>query len=388
MKTKEHSPAPQTQPAAAVDVDQDNGSAVERPPAAAVSHSSLRKFASIALTVLAVLIVAFILWRQFAYVKVDTVLVLLDRVGFAVILVLIPPLLELLVESYGLALCIPGDRPLTLLFKVVPVRIGCDTLINSLPAGVVAAETLRPVWLRRTCKIPIEESLAACLMGKINMAAAQGLFLAVIMALIFFAGSGSAATLSGGRMIPLVLALVLFFVMVGYIYTGPRTTQVVSRLKRISWKRWRGFLSRLESSVSRVDATVLHFSRRNRRALFGSLASFIAGWILLGLESYVILRILGQSVSVGQGLLMEGTASLLRIAFFFIPSAFGAAEAAYVSLIAGFGVVDPASTALAFIAIKRSREITWIALGYLALLAYGRRKIADASSLYTVNAGR
>lgn len=98
----------------------------------------------------------------------------------------------------------------------------------------------------------------------------------------------------------------------------------------------------------------------------------------------MILRILGQNITVGQGFLMEGTACLLRIAFFFIPSAFGAVEAAYVSLIASFGVADPASIALAFIAIKRSREILWIALGYVALLISRRLKSWNVDSMPSV----
>ncbi|HUI28706.1 MAG TPA: lysylphosphatidylglycerol synthase transmembrane domain-containing protein [Candidatus Acidoferrales bacterium] len=348
---------------------------------------SARRTAGIVLKVLAASIIVFILWRQFVNVKVDSVLALLDRVGFAVMLVLIPPLLELLAESLGLALCIPGTGPFRRLFKVLPVRIGCDTLINSLPAGVVPAETLRPIWLRRACNVPIEESFAACLMGKINMAAAQGLFLTVIMALIIFAGPahGSAAALSGRTMMPAVALLALVFAAVIYIYSGARLTQLASLLKRITWNRWRRFLSRIESSVNRIDATILHFSRQNRRALFGSLASFVVGWTLLGCESYVILRILGQSITVGQGFLMEGTACLLRIAFFFIPSAFGATEAAYVSLIASFGVADAPSVALAFITIKRSREVIWIVLGYLAIMIYGRSKAGDAGSLHRVS---
>jgi Lysylphosphatidylglycerol synthase TM region len=355
-------------------------------PADPAAKSSFRKPAEIAFKVVGVLIIAFVLWRQFAGVKIDAVIVLLDRVGFAVILVLIPPLLELFAETLGLALCIPGIRPLRSLFRVLPVRIGCDTLINSLPAGVVAAETLRPVWLRRACKIPIEESVAACLMGKINMAAAEGLFLAITMVLVIVGGPGHgyAAVLSGATLIPLVGVLVLVFGSIGYIYSGARITQLVSLLKRIAWDRWRRFLSRFESSVARIDATVLHFARQDRLAVLASLASFVAGWVLLGFESYLILRILGQDVSVGQGLLMEGTVSILRIVFFFIPSAFGAAEAAYVSMIAGFGAADPAAIALAFIAIKRSQELIWISLGYLALMISGKRKSGDGSPLPAV----
>lgn len=341
----------------------------------------------VVLKVLAISVVVFILWHEFATVKIGAVFTLLDRVGLAMMVVLIPPTLETFVETIGLALCVPGMRSLKRMLNVLPVRIGCDALINSLPAGVVAAETLRPIWLRRACGITIEDSLAACLMGKINMAAAQGLFLAVIMVLVAFVGTGHEFVLSVNTLLPVILVFVLVFAVVGYVYSGPRVTQLVSLLKRIAWSRWQHFISRHESSVFQIDAAILRFARQSRRAVFGSLGAFVVGWILLGFESYVILRILGQNVSVGQGFLMEGTACLLRIAFFFIPSAFGAVEAAYVSLIAGFGVADPASIALAFIAIKRSREVLWIALGYIALVISRRWRGGTVDSKTPIQSG-
>jgi len=341
---------------------------------------SVRRSASIALKVLAAFIIVFILWREFANSKIGTVSSLLDKVGWAMMLALVPPTLETIAETVGLALCVPGMRSIRRILKVVPVRIGCDALINSLPAGVVAAETLRPIWLRRASNISIEESVAACLMGKINMAAAQGLFLAVIMVLAVFAGTGHSSVLSVNAMIPVLLVFILVFVAVGYIYSGPRVTQLISLLKRIAWSRWQHFVSRHESSVFKIDATILDLARKGRWAVFGSLAAFVAGWMLLGFESYVVLRILGQDISLGQGFLMEGTASLLRIAFFFIPSAFGAAEAAYVSLIASFGVAQPESVALAFIAIKRSQEVIWISFGYIALLVSRRWRTGKVDS--------
>ena len=336
--------------------------------------STSRKLIEIALKLLAVSIILFVLWRQFADVKIDKVLSLLDSAGFAVFLVLIPPLLQLFAETLGLALCIPGRLSLKRFFKVLPVRIGCDALLTSLPAGVVAAETLRPVWLRRACKIPIEKSVAACLMGKINMAAGEGLFLTIAVVLAGIGGHAYSGTLSGHMLIVPSVALVVVFASVVYIYSGARITQLISLLKRIGWYRWRRFLSRIEPSAGRIDETILFFARKDRRAVYASLTAFVGGWILLGCESYLILRLLGQDVSLGQGLLMEGTASVLRIAFFFIPSAFGATEAAYVSLITGYGASHPAAVALAFIAIKRSQELLWIAMGYIVLFVSGKRK--------------
>ena len=357
----------------------EDASSVRVPHSASSAPRPLsRRPLEITLKLLAVLVIVFILWRQFAGVKIDAALGLIDGVGFAVFLVLIPPLIQLSAETLGLALCIPGTPSPSRLLKVLPARIGCDAILNSLPAGVVPAETLRPVIIGRSCKMPIEESVAATLMGKINMAAGEGLFLALTIVLVAAGGGVYAGALTGTAAVVPVVVLAVVFAGVVYIYSGPRITQLMSLLKRIAWNRWRRFISGIEASVSRVDSTILHFARRDRRAVFASLASFVAGWILLGSESYLILRILGQPVSLSQGLLMEGTVSVLRIAFFFIPSAFGAAEAAYATLIAGFGVANPADVALAFIAIKRSQELLWIGLGYLALLISGRRKNRDA----------
>ena len=128
------------------------------------------------------------LWQQFAGMKIETVLTILGRVRFAIVSVFLPPFLQLLAETFGLALCIPSSNPFRVIFKLLTVRIGCDGLLNSLPAGVVVAETLRPVWLHKTCKISNEESLAACVTWEINMAAAEGLILTVIMVLIVLGG--------------------------------------------------------------------------------------------------------------------------------------------------------------------------------------------------------
>jgi uncharacterized membrane protein YbhN (UPF0104 family) len=99
-----------------------------------------------------------------------------------------------------------------------------------------------------------------------------------------------------------------------------------------------------------------------------SLASFFAGWIALGSESVVILFLLGTNVSPLAGLTMEAVVSVLRIIFFVLPSAIGAAEVAYIGFLTAMGVPDPVTVSAAFIAIKRSREALWILVGYALLL--------------------
>ena len=61
-----------------------------------------------ALKVLAASAIAVLLWHQFAGLDALRILGLLHQVGFAVIVVLIPPLLASLTDSLGLALCVSG----------------------------------------------------------------------------------------------------------------------------------------------------------------------------------------------------------------------------------------------------------------------------------------
>lgn len=337
-----------------------------------VKFFSNRRFVTTVVRGLLVLGIALLLWHQFAGLDIGMVMRLLDRVGLSVIVVLLPPLLATLSDSLGLVLCVRRMKPFRGMLEIAPLRVGCDSVILSTPAGIAAGETLRSFWLSRVCKIPFEESVAACLMGKVNMAGSQALFYGLILLLlaILKTGDGRVAALSV-NMALLVPVIVVFSVVVsglGFVYTGSRMTQLLALTKRIPWERWRQLLPRIEARVFRVDATIVELATQGRLRIVGSLAAFLVGWIMLGFESYVILALLGQKVSVGQGLLLEGIASLLRIGFFFLPSAIGAADAAYVSLIAGFGIADSLSVAAAFIAIKRSREILWLIVGYCAIV--------------------
>jgi len=53
--------------------------------------------------------------------------------------------------------------------------------------------------------------------------------------------------------------------------------------------------------------------------------------------------------------------------FFFLPGGLGAQDASYYGLLALYGVPNP-EVAAAFVILKRSKELFWIALGYLLLL--------------------
>jgi hypothetical protein len=211
------------------------------------------------------------------------------------------------------------------------------------------------------------------------MAMAQILF--VLSVAVLFLGGGKSALLersAGGAGTLVIGGIILIPLLAGLmlVYTGPRLSQFSNLLNRVRWAPLQRFLVGIAPNLKSIDSYVREFGSLNRSRLVQSLLAFFVGWIFIGLESYVILSLLGARVAVWQALSLEAVASLLRITFFFLPSALGAAEIAYGMLIASFGIPDAISMAAAFIAVKRSREVLWILLGYSTFLLPRTRSAA------------
>lgn len=317
----------------------------------------------------AVSVLCLALIRQFADVDFAGVIVLLERVGWKALLVLIPAGLSMLADTAGWAVCIIPGSPVRLIGKILPLRIGCDALTSSLPAGAAAAETARPILLHRRCAVEMPDAIASCLLAKLNMAIAQILFVLCVLVFALQGRTGSIDPTAGAAWRLGLGALVLVPILAGMflLYSGPRLTQIGRLLGRLPAIKLQNLLGRLEPNLRRIDHYAHAFAVDHTRRLVLSLVAFVAGWFLCASESFVILALLGAGASLSQALTMEVVASLLRIAFFFIPSALGAAEIGYATLIASFGVADPLVVTTAFIAIKRSRELLWITLGFGAL---------------------
>lgn len=316
-------------------------------------------------------VIGFVLYRQFSGLDTGAVWNLIERMGWGTALVLIPASLTTLIDTFGWSACVLRARALSLVLPLLPIRLGCDALLNSIPLGLAVGETVRPWLLHRLCGVTLPDAIASCLLAKVNMAMAQILFILGVAALFVVGGqsavlehgAGGTATLviGGIILVPLLAGLML-------VYTGPRLSQVSNLLNRVRWAPLQRFLAGIAPNLQSIDSYVRDFGSLNRSRLVQSLLAFFVGWIFIGLESFVILSLLGARVAIWQALSLEAVASLLRITFFFLPSALGAAEIAYTTLIASFGIPDAITMAAAFIAVKRTREVLWILLGYSTFL--------------------
>jgi uncharacterized protein (TIRG00374 family) len=83
------------------------------------------------------------------------------------------------------------------------------------------------------------------------------------------------------------------------------------------------------------------------------------------LEIYLVVRFLGEQISVTVALAIGAFASAARFFSFMIPGSLGVVEGANVGLFAAFGMAG--SLGLTCALVQRLREILWTAAGFAAL---------------------
>jgi hypothetical protein len=253
------------------------------------------------------------------------------------------------------------------------IRISTDALSNSLPAGVAVGETLKALLLRRIFGLTMSEATANVIVSKFSLGIAQGLFLIVGVALCIRELARHSQALIGRpglEWLGVAVALLFLSILVAAAVVAQRAilSSVLARLRRFRSGAWHASLSRWESPFARIDHGLGVIARVPMRQVLRSVSFFLLGWIGLGVENWVILSLLGSPTSIANAISMESVVSIVRILFFFIPSAFGAQEMSYYALLKVYDVPAAESVAAAFMLTKRAKEAIWIALGYLVLM--------------------
>ncbi len=292
------------------------------------------------------------------------------------LLVLVPASFVTLADAVGWGSCIVS-RPLRPMFpRLLAVRISCDAVCSSLPAGVAFGESLRAALLKVQFGIGLLEGATCCLLGKLNLAVAHMAYL-VVVTLGLLLGTGGRIPLQGlpggaASLVAGAAGAALIGGLLALSYTGPRLSQAIRGLGRVRIGIIRRTAAVLAPRFSLIDEQVGALARAHPAHLARSIGAYFSGWLALASESALILALLGADVPLAAALGIEAVVSLMRIAFFFLPSAVGAAEVAYVGMLTALGVSDPVTTSAAFITIKRSREALWVLVGYAVLLGVVR----------------
>ena len=149
---------------------------------------------------------------------------------------------------------------------------------------------------------------------------------------------------------------------------GP-TVQVVGLVGRAGrLLAWLG-ADRRHGHVQRLDAALRDYYRRDWRRLSLSTGFHLAGWLLGAFEAYLILRFLAVPVDLTTATVIESLGAGVRFATFLVPASLGAFESANAAAFEAMGL--GAGAGLAFSFVRRARQLVWVGIGLLVLVAMG-----------------
>jgi hypothetical protein len=331
---------------------------------------------------------ALALWNTLRHAELGRAAGLALGIGPKVLLVVLPFLAAMMLQTAGYAciLAVLGDARLkagrlrsrlSSYLRLLTVMLSSEAVLMSVPAGAALAETINPYLLKRRLGVPVPEGLAAVGAKKAVIVFTNGLYIGI--AVIFgagYLGDASRALIGTGGLPWLVAAgavgmLAGAVVMSRVIFSGSIAARSHGLLRRIPSARLRAFLDDKKSGFMATDAHFAGLLQTGLPALGASAALILGCWLVEGAEALVILRLLGVNMSYAEVLAFEVVVSLLRSLAFMVPAGLGVQDAGYVAFLGAFGVPDAATLGVAFVLIKRVKELFWIAVGYLLFLVLG-----------------
>ena len=254
------------------------------------------------------------------------------------------------------------------------LRIASEAVSNSVPAGPAIAEGIKAILLQRRFGLPLEEASANVILAKFGLAVSQSLFLIAALGSAVPTLQRKSQDILGDEGLEWVAIGIAF----GFLLIVSTVLLALVRGKLfVRVIRWFPRLSHWMPAAERLDHAFGAFTRVPQQQTLLAVVLFCCGWACLGSENYVILSLLGTDVTLGQALAMEALLSIVRIAFFFLPSALGAQEAGYYLVLRAYDVPQPEVLAAAFMVTKRAKELIWIGAGY-AVLSHLHIRVREA----------
>jgi glycosyltransferase 2 family protein len=206
--------------------------------------------------------------------------------------------------------------------------------------------------------VPYDKSVPSIVIAKTTGTIAQTLFLLLGLILVVTAVPVDRRVISA----MLVLLAVETLLVGGFLAT--QLTGLVRRVGRLL--AWSGLIAK-SSQAEHLDANLRLFYRAHWRRFLLSIGCHLSGWILGVLEVAVMLFVLDIPAGVGTAGVIETLGSGVRFAAFLVPGGLGVLEGANTGIFAVLGL--GAGAGLAFSLVRRARQIVWIVVGLLVLVA-------------------
>jgi len=312
----------------------------------------------------AVVGLALIVWL-FAHVGPEAIFGAIGKIyWWQFLLICLAYPLVLIADSIGWYFSFPRRAaPFT---QLLLARAAGEAVNAASAVAPVGGEPLR-AWLVRPW-VPYEESVPSIVVAKTVNTLAQVLLIGLALGLAL-------ATLQLERGILLGMAgLLVFEVIAIAIFVG---TQVWGGMSGIGRLLKRFGMSRGAQSAKRMDQMLVSYYTQHRARLAAALLFHFVGRTLGALEVLVIMWSLRMPVTPIVALTVEAIGAGVRFATFFLPGSLGALEGVNAAAFQALGM--GAGAGLAFILLRRARQVVWIGLG-LAAIALARLRVPQGAA--------
>jgi|GEM_PF-769816 len=199
-------------------------------------------------------------------------------------------------------------------------------------------------------------------------------FLTGVVLAFFILPTGTIAT-------SVLVLMALTLLVLGALVLAVHREGVVERLFDFAGniplvKRFTHKLEPHRVALVEIDHQLIAFHRSSPARYYGALTTEYAARVFSMFEFFIIARGIGHPVSFGTAFLIGGFSSLVVNLFFFMPFNVGSKEGGLYAIFAALGL--PARLGIAAAVISRIRELTWILIGLLLVLASRRTTAKEA----------
>jgi hypothetical protein len=319
------------------------------------------------------------LW-SFRSINLEHVAGLLSQLSWRVLLVPLPFALAQLTETAGWR---ETYRELGCVAKYGPllrVRLACEALAQTLPAGMLIAESLKPGLLMSQVGLNASDAVCGTASRKLLLLTSQCVYFGAAIAIGAPALSMASRDLPWlptvivlGWLVLLAAACLLWNVLRG----GNVCQRVLQALSSAPSKALRKASEAWDLGFTKTDTRIAELCALGPVRLARSTTLYFIAWCWEAVETVLILRLLGVRLEWETLCLIEVCASMIRHIAFASPAGLGIQDLGYAGLLRSFGVADWLGIAVAFTCLKRGKELFWSVVGY-GLLAAMQRKLEPA----------
>jgi uncharacterized protein (TIRG00374 family) len=243
------------------------------------------------------------------------------------------------------------------------IRLGGEALNQLTPTASLGGEPYKASRLQAV-GLPFEEATASVVIHKVMKV--LSLLLYIVMGLLLaplllpeVSSHISALTLAAAGLGAAILA----FIVVSMQAPATRALRLLKRLKLCP-----KLLNDKEEDLVRLDARLASFYRSHPGKSASAFLLLFLGWLVHGVEVYLIFWLLGHPISWGASLCLDALTMIFTSIGFFIPGSLGFQEGGNILLALGFHLGAPLGAA--FSIVRRIREAFWMGLGLLVTARY------------------